>query len=150
MGGSIRINLSESTLEWESSAQLPVIDSNDPDFGVFLIPYETLLEIQSEAESRGWATRWSSVQALRSQVMEEDVLLQSLMREERSGAVRTYRCLLLFSVVDGNRAGGITTIDLDPTRYRSLDRIDQDPNVRKALVRMFSLALGGISGVTKG
>ncbi|MFF5210865.1 hypothetical protein [Streptosporangium sp. NPDC000396] len=126
-----------------------MIPSTDPDFRVCQISFDTLLEIQLEAEDRGWGTRWTSVRELRSQVKEEAVLLQSLMREERGGAVRAYRCLLLFSTVDGRDAGGITTIDIDPARFESLDRIDRDPDVRKALVRIFSLALGGISTVSK-
>jgi hypothetical protein len=89
------------------------------------------------------------VDALRSQVKDDAVLLQSLMREERDGAVRAYRCLLLFSTVDGRDAGGVATIDLNPPRFESLERLDRDPDVRKALVRMFALALGGISTVSK-
>jgi hypothetical protein len=108
-----------------------------------------LLTIQSEAERQGWATRWSSVEALRRQVKEGSVVLQSLMREERGGVVRAYRCLLLFSTVEGGGAGGVATIDLDPARYESLERLDRDPDVRKALARMFSLAVGGISMVSK-
>jgi hypothetical protein len=96
-----------------------------------------------------WATRWSSVEALRSQVKEDVVILQSLMREERGGAVRTYRCLMLFSAVDVRDAGGIATIDLDPARFESLERLDRDLDLRKALARMFSLALGGVSMVSK-
>ncbi|HEV7934117.1 MAG TPA: hypothetical protein VGP70_17640 [Actinomadura sp.] len=126
-----------------------MIHSTDPDFRVCQISFDTLLEIQLEAEDRGWATRWTSVDALRSQVKEEVVVLQSLMREGQGGAVRTYRCLLLFSTVDGRDAGGIATIDLDPARFESLERLDRDPDVRKALARMFSLALGGISMVSK-
>ncbi|MGW4422942.1 hypothetical protein [Streptosporangium sp. NPDC004631] len=87
--------------------------------------------------------------ALRSQVKEEIVFLQSLMREERGGVVRAYRCLLIFSTVNGKDAGGIATIDLDPGRFESLGRLDRDPDVRKALVRIFSLALGEISAVSK-
>ena len=127
-----------------------MINSADPDFRVCQIGFDTLLEIQLEAESRGWATRWSSVDALRSQVREEAVLLQSLMREERDGTVRAYRCLVLFSAVDGSQAGGTATIDLDPVRFESLARLDRDPDVRKAFARIFSLALGGISMITKG
>jgi hypothetical protein len=82
-------------------------------------------------------------------VKEERVLLQSLMREEEEGVVRSYRCLVLFSAAEGDRAGGIATIDLDPARFLSMQRIDHDPDVRKALVRMFSLAVGGITMVTK-
>jgi hypothetical protein len=128
---------------------MPAIHSTDPDFRVCQISFNALLEIQLEAERRGWATRWSSVEALRSQVKEEVVVLQSLMREEQGGSVRAYRCLLLFSAVDCGDAGGISTIDLSPARFESLERLDQDPDVRKVLVRMFSLALGGISVISK-
>ncbi|WP_369383251.1 hypothetical protein [Streptomyces sp. cg36] len=128
---------------------MSMIHSTDPDFRVCQISFDALLEIQLEAEGRGWATRWTSVDALRSQVKDEAVVLQSLMREERGGAVRAYRCLLLFSTVDGGDAGGVATIDIDPARFESLDRLDRDPDVRKALVRMFSLAMGGISMISK-
>ncbi|WP_250923479.1 hypothetical protein [Streptomyces albipurpureus] len=128
---------------------MALIHSTDPDFRVCQISFETLLAIQLEAEERSWATRWSSVDALRSQVKDGAVVLQTLMREERGGAVRAYRCLVLFSSTDGKEAGGITTIDLDPARFESLERLDRDPDVRKALVRMFSLATGGISMLSK-
>ena len=128
---------------------MPMIQSTDPDFRVCRISFDTLLEIQLEAEERGWATRWTSVDALRSQVREEVVVLQSLMREERGGGVRAYRCLLLFSTLDGTDAGGVATIDIDPARFELLERLDRDPDVRKALVRVFSLAAGGISMVSK-
>ena len=55
----------------------------------------------------------------------------------------------LFSAVDSPAAGGLATIDLDLARLESLDRLDRDPDVRKALVRIFTLALGGISGAEK-
>jgi hypothetical protein len=126
-----------------------MIYSTDSDFRVCRIGFDTLLEIQSEAEDRGWSTRWTSVDALRSQVKDEFVLLQSLMREERGGQVRAYRCLLLFSTAEDANAGGVATIDVDPARFESLERLDRDPDVRKAFVRMFSLAMGGISMVSK-
>ncbi|MEU5082987.1 MULTISPECIES: hypothetical protein [Streptomyces] len=128
---------------------MSVIRATDSDFRVCQISFDVLLEIQLEAEERGWATRWTSVDALRSQVKERSVILQSLMREERGGVVRAYRCLLLFSTVDDGDAGGVVTIDLDPARYESLERLDRDPDVRNALARMFSLAMGGISMVSK-
>lgn len=128
---------------------MPMIYSTDPDFRVCQISFDTLLEIQVEAEGRGWATRWTSVDALRGQVKEEGVFLQSLMREERGGAMRAYRCLVLFSTVDGRDTGGIATIDLDPARFETLERLDRDPDVRRALVRLFSLGMGGISMVSK-
>jgi hypothetical protein len=132
-----------------SSTQMPMIHSTDPDFRVCQISFDTLLEIQLDAEARGWATRWSSVTALRSQVKEGVIILQSLMREERGGVVRAYRCLLLFSTVGDGAGGGITTIDLDPARFNSLERLDRDPDVRKVLSQLFTLALGGISALSK-
>jgi hypothetical protein len=128
---------------------MPAIHSSDADFRVCQVSFDTLLEIQEEAEDRGWATRWSSVDALRGQVKEEAIVLQPLMREERGGAVRAYRCLLLFSTLHGKDAGGVSTIDIDPVRFESLERLDRDPDVRKALARMFTLAAGGISVVSK-
>lgn len=128
---------------------MPAIHSSDADFRVCQISFDTLLEIQAEAESRGWATRWSSVVALRGQVKEEDVILQPLMREERAGVVRAYRCLVLFSSAHGEGSGGIATIDVDPIRFESLERLDREPGVRKAFARIFSLAAGGISAVSK-
>ncbi|MEX2980538.1 hypothetical protein [Streptomyces sp. C36] len=128
---------------------MSLIHSTDPDFRMCQISFDTLLAIQLEAEERGWATRWSSVDALRSQVKEGSVVLQSLMREERGGVVRAYRCLLLFSTVDDGDSGGVATIDLDPARFESLERLDRDPDVRKVLIRMFSLASGGISMISK-
>ena len=122
---------------------------NDSDFRIFQINFDTLIAIQLEAESQDWATRWTSVCELRSQVKEKPVFLQSLMREERGGIVRAYRCLMLFSTVDGKDSGGVVTIDLTPERFESLERIDEDPEVRKFLARMFSLAMGGISMVSK-
>ncbi|GAA2456560.1 hypothetical protein [Streptomyces lavendulocolor] len=128
---------------------MPVIRVSDPDFRVCRIDFDTLIAIQLDAEERGWATRWTSVDALRSQVKEGNVFLQSMTREERGGAVHAYRCLLLFSAVEEGHAGGVATIDLDPARYASLERIDKDPDVREAMARMFVLATGGISMIAK-
>jgi len=128
---------------------MSVIRATDSDFRVCQISFSTLLELQLEAEERGWATRWTSVDALRSQVKEGNIALQSLMREERGGVVRAYRCLLLFSAVDGVGAGGVATIDVYPARFESLHRIDRDPDVRKVLAQVFSLAMGGISMISK-
>ncbi|GAB3700392.1 hypothetical protein [Nocardiopsis oceani] len=122
---------------------------NGPDFRICEIDFETLIAIQLEAEEKGWATRWTSVHELRGQVKEKPVLLQSLMREERGGVVRAYRCLMLFSALDSKNSGGVVTIDLTPERFESLERIDEDPEVRSLLARLFSLAMGGISMVSK-
>jgi hypothetical protein len=128
---------------------MSMIRPSDPDFRICLVDFSALLEIQSDAERLGFATRWTSVDALRGQAKEQGAVLQTLMREKRAGVIRSYRCLLLFSTVDGATSGGLATIDLDLARLESLDRLDRDPDVRKAFVRIFSLALGGISGVEK-
>lgn len=128
---------------------MPIIDSTDPDFRVCRISFDDLLEIQLEAERRGWATRWTSVDALRRQVKADIVLLQSLMREERSGSVRSYRCLALFRSPGDLGGGAITTIDVAPATYAALERIDVDMVTREALMQVFSLALGGIVQISK-
>ncbi|MFI6675254.1 hypothetical protein [Kribbella sp. NPDC050470] len=128
---------------------MPMIHSTDPDFRICQISFDTLIEIQAEAEARGWGTRWTSMDALRGQVKEGAVFLQALMREERGGVVRSYRCLVLFPLADGADAGGVATIDLDPARFESLVRLDRDLDVRTALVRIFSLAMGGVSTIAK-
>lgn len=119
---------------------MPMIRSPDPDFRICRIDFNTLLEFESEKERLGFATRWISVEALRSQVKERTAVLQARMREKRDGAIRSYRCLLLFSAIDGTSAGGGATIDLNPAQLESLDRLDRDPDVRKALTQIFSLA----------
>lgn len=146
---STRRHKSASTSTTESSALMSVIRSTDPDFRVCQISFDTLIEIQLEAEGRGWATRWTSVDALRSQVKEDFIVVQSLLREERGGAVRAYRCLLSFPTLDDGGAGGVATMDIDPARFESLERLDRDPDVRRALARMFSLMSGGTSTVSK-
>ena len=129
---------------------MPLVRLADSDFKVSQIGLETLIDLQRQAEELGWATRWSAVDALRAQVAEGSILLQPLLREERAGVLRAYRCLVLFSTSDGPGAGGVTTIDLLPRTYAALDRIDHDPVVRSALARIFALASGGIAVVSKG
>lgn len=128
---------------------MSIIRSADPDFRICRINFDVLLDLQAEAEAHGWATRWSSTDALRGQVGEGAVLLQSMMREERGGVLRAYRCLALFSLADSKGAGGVATIDLAPERLESLERLDRDLDVRDTLLRVFSLALCGISTVSK-
>ncbi|GAB3883668.1 hypothetical protein ACFQ1S_18365 [Kibdelosporangium lantanae] len=128
---------------------MSLVRSSDADFRVCQIGFDDLLAIQLDAENRGWATRWSSVDALRGQVGAGPVVLRPLLREERDGVLRAYRCLVMFSIVDDQGRGGVATVDVDPGRFESLDRIDRDPDVRKALVLMFSLAANGISTVAK-
>jgi hypothetical protein len=71
------------------------------------------------------------------------------MREKRGGVVRAYRCLVLFSAHDTGDSGGVATVDVDPDRFFSLERLDRDVDVRRALVRVFDLAVGNISMISK-
>lgn len=147
MGGSIRARRSGSGA-WDSDA-MSVIQSTDPDFRVCQIDLATLIELQVQAEERGWGTRWTPVDALRSQVSDGVVILQAFMRQKRAEDVRTYRCFVLFATVEGEAAGGVATIDVAPERYLTLARIDRDPEVREAFVRIFTLATGGIAMLAK-
>ena len=126
-----------------------MIEPADPDFRVCQITFETLLDLQREAQQRGWATRWSSADALRGQVEEGPVLLRTLMREERESVVRSYRCLALFSTADGGPSGGLVTIDVAPSRLETLERLDRNIDVSRAFARVFALASGGISMISK-
>ena len=76
--------------------EMSMIRPSDSDFRICLVDFNTLVEIQSDAERLGFATRWTSVDALRGQAREQDAVLQTLMREKRAGVIRSYRCLLLF------------------------------------------------------
>ncbi len=128
---------------------MSLIGPDDPDFRVCRVDFGTLLDLQIHAERQGWGTRWSSVDALRGQVRDEPVLLQSFLRQERGGAVSTFRCLVLFSVVEGDGAGGVTTLDVDPALLASLEPADLDPNSRAVFADLFAKAVNGISMITK-
>jgi hypothetical protein len=128
---------------------MSAIKSTDPDFRIAEIDLAKLEELQLQAEERGFATRWSSVDALRLQVGDGRVLLQSMLREEREGSIRAYRCLALFPTASRPPAGGMATIDIDPSAYLALQRMDHDHDVRAALVRVLLMASGGIEMVTK-
>ncbi|SCL55088.1 hypothetical protein GA0070617_2856 [Micromonospora yangpuensis] len=128
---------------------MSMVRQQDPDFRICHITFESLLEVQRDAESSGFASRWTSLDALRAQVKEDSVLVSPLMRETRGGPIRAYRCAVLFSVTSGGGRGGVATIDISPARFDSLTRIDRDPDVREVLVNVFALALSGISTVSK-
>jgi hypothetical protein len=63
------------------SDSMSAIHSTDPDFRVCQISFETLLQLQRQAERRSWATRWSSETELRGQVKETSALLRPILRE---------------------------------------------------------------------
>lgn len=128
---------------------MSLIRSNDPDYRVCLVGFEVLERLQVQAEEHGWSTRWSSVEALRSQMNEGPVLVQSFMREQKAGEVRVLRCLVLAPVSGEGAAGGLATLDVDPHELASLERIDRDPDVRSALTQVFALASGGIGMLSK-
>lgn len=127
--------------------KLPAIGVDDEEFRVCYIDFNELIDVQLEAEHEGWSARWSSVEALRSQVKEAPVLLRPLMREERHGVLRCYRCILIFSNLEGG--GGVATMDISRTRIESFERVDGNINTRKSFSRIFSLAVGGMSMVSK-
>lgn len=125
------------------------IAPTDPDFRVMSIDRSVLEHLQRAAEEAGLATRWSSAEALRSQVAEGPILMQSLMREQRSGRVRTYRCVAVFRLSGSHSTGGVTTIDIEPDIYGELPSVDLSPDGLKLVVRMFALALDSIVSIEK-
>lgn len=128
---------------------MSIVKPQDPDFRVCRLSFESLLELQQDAEDRGFAIRWTSLDAVRAQVKESSVLVSPLMREMRGGMVRAYRCIVLFAVANGGGRGGAATIDIAPSRFLALVIVDRDPGVREALATVFALALGGNSSVSK-
>lgn len=63
--------------------------------------------------------------------------------------MRAYRRLVLFYAQDTRDSGGVATVDVDPDRFVSLERLDRDVDVRRALVRVFDLAVRNISMISK-
>jgi hypothetical protein len=64
---------------------MSMIRPSDPDFRIYLVDFNTLIEIQSDAERLGFATRWTSVDALRGQAKEQGAVLKTLTVCGRSG-----------------------------------------------------------------
>lgn len=128
---------------------MTLIRTTDDDFRVCRLDFATLVNLQRSAEESGWSTRWTSVEALRSQVVADWILLQTFQRQRAADGRSMVRCFLLFAAEGDGVAGGVSTLDVDPATLRLLDRIDTDPVVRLAMVDMFALAGGGIAVVKK-
>lgn len=128
---------------------MTLIRTADDDFRVCRIDLDKLIDLQKSAERSGWSTRWSSVEALRSQVAEGAVLLQTYLRQRAADGRDSVRCFALFALVGGAAAGGVATLDVDPDELRLIPRIDTDPVVRSAMVDVFVLAAGNIEMMTK-
>ena len=129
---------------------MTLIQSSDPDFRICELDFDTLIELQQEAEERGWGTRWTSVDALRGQVStDEAALLQPFLRQKRGQYLQVFRCFILFSSPGSEQQGAITTMDVAAERVAAMPRVDRDPDVRNALSLVFKLASGGIGMVAK-
>lgn len=126
-----------------------LIRTTDDDFRVCRIDMATLVELQRTAEEAGWPTRWTSVEALRSQVAVDEVVLQTFLRQRAADGRSTIRCFVLFAARGEDVSGGVVTLDVDPATVRLLDRVDTDPGVRSMMVRVLELATGGIAAVAK-
>jgi hypothetical protein len=128
---------------------MSMIRPSDPDFRICLVDFNTLIKIQSDAERLGVCYsmdlgRCASRAGKRKGRSSPDTYAGE--------ASRGYPLVSVPAPFLGRgwcNFRGLATIDLDLERLESLDRLDRDPDVRKALVRIFSLALGGISGVEK-
>jgi hypothetical protein len=72
---------------------MTMIRPSDPDFRICLVDFNTLLEIQSDAERLGFATRWTSVDALRGQAKNRTPFSRHLCgRSGRELSARTGAC----------------------------------------------------------
>jgi hypothetical protein len=101
------------------------IQYTDPDFRLFRLPFEGLVDLQRRAESLQWGTRWTSEDALRAQLRAEKVLLMTFMREERAGNLRAIRCLVPAALAE-NSAGCLVTIDVEPDRLVTIGDVVAD------------------------
>ncbi|KAA1424067.1 hypothetical protein [Nocardioides antri] len=119
---------------------MSAIDSTDDDFRVCSISLDELVSLQESAEQNGFATRWTSVHALRAQVRDAPILLMTFLREERFQSLRAYRCLLLLDVATPDEATTFVTFDIAPERLVRLHRLDRDDDVRAALARILGAA----------
>jgi hypothetical protein len=124
------------------------VHTTDEDFCVVEATRDDLVALQVDAEARGFGTRWSSVEALVSGVGPSPVYLRPLLRERRDGQLRSYRCLVLYSLA-GAGGGGVTTFDVVPERLKQLPALTLDAQSRLVISRMFTLATGGIGFVSK-
>ncbi|WP_132299403.1 hypothetical protein [Kribbella sp. VKM Ac-2568] len=115
---------------------MSAIQSTDDDFRVCTISLDELAGLQTSAEQNGFSTRWTSVQALRRQVLNAPILLMTFLREERFEALRAYRCLLLFEAIVPKAEAALTNFDVAPERLAELPRLDRDADVRATLAHL--------------
>lgn len=131
-------------------AAVPAIQITDDDFRVCQISLDQLVGLQVSAEQHGFATRWTSAQALRAQVRDTPILLMTLLREERLQALRAYRCLVLLDVARPQTTTTLVTFDIAPERLAELPRLDRDADVRAGLARLFGAVIRAHGAVVKG
>ncbi len=124
------------------------VEPTDLDFRVARASRDDLVALQVDAETRGFSTRWSSVEALLRAVGPAPVYLRPLLRERRHGQLRSYRCLVIYSTASAV-GGAVATVDVAPERLRQLPALGLDAESRVAFSRVFDLALGGIESAAK-
>lgn len=129
---------------------MSLIRTTDSDYRICLIDLEALEAIQLRAEERNWGMRWSSLDALRSQVVAGPVILQTFLHQDHGESGRAIRCFALFRPAGQASRGVITPIDVEPEVLSAMMRLDRDPDVREALSMIFVLLLqGGIELIGK-
>lgn len=107
---------------------MSLVAPTDGDFRLCEVTLDELAGLQVDAELRGFATRWTSVHALRSQVDDRPVVLMTLLRETRGEDVRAFRCLLRCHPVEASAdsAAVAATIDVAPDRLQELPSTEGD------------------------
>lgn len=124
---------------------MSLITTDDPAFRVCSISFETLIDLQRRAEDQQWGTRWTSIEALRSQVANEAILLMTFMREHQA-----IRCLVLGrTAAEHGPLGVMATLDVEPEVVASLAPLAEGGRAIETLAQVLRLAAGSISVVSK-
>jgi hypothetical protein len=121
----------------------------DADFRVCVATVEELLRIQHESERMGWASRWSSSQALLEEVGDKRIYICPLIRVRRDaeGLATKYRCLVLYRRRSAPGGGGVVTFDIGSEALMALPSLALPPDAQLAFADLFSRAMDGIDGV---
>jgi hypothetical protein len=91
-----------------------IVEWSDPDFSVRRASVDDLIRVQYDNQANGWRARWSSEEALRSQVKPDSTAF--LCPLVRNGAPVdepiSYRCHISFALKSENGIRAISFIDV--------------------------------------
>ncbi|MBO4161250.1 hypothetical protein [Micromonospora antibiotica] len=110
------------------------IGPRDADFGVRMAGVEDLVRINDENRHRGWSARWSSHDALRSEVAAGSTAI--LCPLFRNGGLlaesQSYRCHVFFASSRENR-GLVSLIDVGKGTFENLREANSIENLTRVV-----------------